>query len=84
MKKIVYVISISICIVSCASPTLDTSKPDHIPEWVRWGTYEHNAFNDGRMHFNEDSSIILIVPERAKYNETSTSLIGANVIINGE
>ena len=81
MKKIVYVISISICIVSCASPTLDTSKPDHIPEWVRWGTYEHNAFNDGRMHFNEDSSIILIVPERAKYNETSTSLIDTDMTI---
>jgi hypothetical protein len=81
MKKIVYLLSISICIVSCASPTLDTSKPDNVPEWVRWGTYEHNAYNDGRMHFNEDSSIILIVPERAKYNETSTSLIDTDMTI---
>ena len=84
MKKIVYVALATISIVSCTTTTVDTSKPNSIPEWVRWGTYEHYAYNDGRMYFNEDSSIMLIVPIRAEYNETSTSLISANVIINGE
>ena len=84
MKKVFYLVVVTISVVSCTTPIVDTSKPDGIPEWVRWGTYEHYAYNDGRMHFNEDSSIMLIVPIRAEYNETSTSLIGANVIINGE
>jgi hypothetical protein len=84
MKKIVYVALATISIVSCTTTTVDTSKPNSIPEWVRWGTYEHYAYNDGRMYFNEDSSIMLIVPIRAEYNETSTSLLGNNVIINGE
>jgi len=83
MKSIVLILSMFL-VASCSTPTVDTSKPNSIPEWVRWGTYEHYAYNDGRMHFNEDSSIMLIVPIRAEYNETSTSLIGANVIINGE
>ncbi|MDC0459820.1 hypothetical protein OAM07_03600 [Crocinitomicaceae bacterium] len=84
MKKVFYLVLVTISIVSCTTPTVEISRPEWVPSSMRWGVYEHNACNDGRMHFNEDSSVILIVPERAKYNETSTSLIGANVIINGE
>jgi len=44
--------------------TVDTSKPDDIPEWVRWGTYEHYAYEEDRIRFNEDSTIMLISPDR--------------------
>jgi hypothetical protein len=43
--------------------TVDTSKPDDIPEWVRWGTYEHYAYEEDRIRFNEDSTIMLISPD---------------------
>ena len=82
MKSIVLLISITL--IACSKPTVDISRPPGVSESMRWGTYEHYAFNQGRMHFNEDSSIILIVPVRAKYNQTSTSLAGANVTINEE
>ena len=82
MKSII--LTLCMFLVACATPTVDITRPPGVPESMRWGTYEHYAYNDGRMYFNEDSSIMLIVPIRAEYNETSTSLIGANVIINGE
>jgi len=82
MKSILLILST--LLVACSTPTVDITRPPGVSESMRWGTYEHYAFNQGRMHFNEDSSIILIVPIRAEYYETSTSLIGANIIINGE
>lgn len=81
MKKLTYIL-ITIVLMACESNTADISKPAGIPDYVRWGTYEHRAHRDGRIYWSEDSSIMMIVPERAKYNETSTSLLDSNVIIN--
>lgn len=61
--------------------TVDTSKPDDIPEWVRWGTYEHYAYEEDRIRFNEDSTVMLIIPDRiqerdyGKINLTEDNLI---------
>lgn len=83
MKKAIYILTF-IFIASCNTRSVDTSKPDNIPDSFRWGTYENDAYNDGRMHFNEDSTIMLIVPNRVKHNETSTTLTDTNIVINGE
>ena len=80
MKNLTYIL-IAILMVACSTPSVDTSRPDEVPEWVRWGTYEHYAWEQGRIHFNEDSTIMMIVPECAEYSETSTSLIDTNVVI---
>tara|TARA_R110000751_G_scaffold98456_3_gene191485 strand:- start:1175 stop:1420 length:246 start_codon:yes stop_codon:yes gene_type:complete len=81
MKKITYIL-IAIVLMACESNTVDTSKPAGIPDYVTWGTYEHQAYKDGRIYWSKDSSIMIIVPERPQYNETSTSLLDSNVIIN--
>ena len=82
MKSIALLLSLTL--IACSTPTVEIQRPSGVSESIRWGTYEHYAFNQGRMHFNKDSSLILIVPERARYNEQSTSLIGANLTINEE
>jgi hypothetical protein len=69
-------------LLACSTPTVDISRPEGVPSSMRWGTYEHYAYQQGRMYFNKDSSIMLIVPERPEYNETSTSLISPSVSIN--
>ena len=81
MKKITYIL-IVIILMACESNTVDISKPAGIPDYVRWGYYEHKAYEDGRIYWSEDSSIMMIVPERAQYNETPTSLLDSNVVIN--
>jgi hypothetical protein len=80
MKNLTYIL-VAIVMVACNTPTVDTSKPEGIPDYIRWGTYESEAWKQGRVHFNEDSSIMLIVPIRAEHNETSTSLTDLNNII---
>jgi hypothetical protein len=63
---------------ACSTPTVDLSRPEGLPTWMRWGVYEHSAHQQGRMHFNADSSIMLIVPERPSRNceiDSSRSLI---------
>ena len=51
--------------------TVDTSKPDDIPEWVRWGTYEHYAYEEDRIIFNEDSTIMLISSDQVRDRDYS-------------
>ena len=81
MKKITYIL-IAIVLMACESNTVDTSKPAGVPEYVTWGTYEHQAYKDGRIYWSDDSSIMIIVPEREQYNETSTHMLDSNVTIN--
>ena len=81
MKKITYIL-IAIVLMACESTTVDTSKPAEVPNHVRWGTYEHQAYKDGRIYWSEDSSIMMIVPEREQYNKTSTHIQDSNVTIN--
>ena len=56
-------------LAACSTSTVDTSKPDEMPEWMRWGTYEHYAYLDNRMYFNADSTIVLIKPERKQAHD---------------
>ena len=51
-------------LAACSTPTVDTSKPDGMPDWVTWGTYEHYAYLDGRISFNDDSTLMLILSDR--------------------
>ena len=63
---------------ACSTPTVDLSRPEGVPASMRWGVFEHYAYQQGRMHFNTDSSIMLIVPERPSQNyeiDSSRSLI---------
>ena len=32
-------------------------KPDDIPKWVEWDCDKHEAYQDGRIYFNQDSSV---------------------------
>ena len=62
MKSLLY--SLPFLFAACSTPTVDTSKPENIPDWVRWGTYEHYAYLDNRIHFNADSTIMLTLSDR--------------------
>ena len=67
MKSLFY--SLPFLFAACSTPTVDTSKPENIPDWVRWGTYEHSAYLDNRMYFNADSTMVLIKPERRQAHD---------------
>ena len=57
-----------ILIVSCQqhSETAELCPPSDFPEWVEnWNRLDQKAYEDGRITFNEDSSMMLVHGSRA-------------------
>lgn len=56
-----YLITITLIIftMSCSNPILreeDCPKPEAIPEWVKWDCAKDEAYKNGDIYFNEDST----------------------------
>jgi hypothetical protein len=47
-----------------------TIAPEGIPPWVAWDCTKQQAFEDGKLHFNKDSTMVMFP---AEYNPFDTS-----------
>ncbi len=54
---------------------LEMEKPKDLPEFVKWSTYNRTAYFDGRIHFNEDSTMALIVGTRPLHSEKDKQMV---------
>lgn len=67
MKKLVYILFlVPLTFSNCSDPSVKIERPSHLPKNVpaNWGTYEHQAYLDGRLHYNQDSSLCFIEKDR--------------------
>jgi hypothetical protein len=66
MKNFIY-ISILALGFSCTESSVPTpERPAGLPENLpyHWGTYEQQAWEDGRLTYNEDTTMCIIISER--------------------
>ena len=66
MKRFIY-ISILLLVFSCTESSVPPpERPSHLPKDLprNWGTYEQAAWEQGRMVYNQDSSMVMIIGER--------------------
>lgn len=47
-----------------------TTAPQGIPAWVAWDCTKQQAFEDGKLHFNNDTTVVMFP---AEYNPFDTS-----------
>jgi len=67
MKKLVYILFlVPLAFSSCWDSSVKLERPSHLPKNVpvNWGTWEHQAYLDGRLHYNQDSTICTIDLDR--------------------
>jgi hypothetical protein len=66
MKNLKYILLFSFFYFGCENSSVNIERPEHLPKNVpnNWGTYEHQAYQDGRLRYNEDSSMCFIEKER--------------------
>ncbi len=65
MKRLTIISTIILILVSCTE-TIDKSRPSHLPPNLpyEWGPFERAAWNEGRLSYNEDSTICIISSDR--------------------
>ena len=54
---------------------LEMQKPKDLPNHLSWDNYNRDAYLDGRIHFNNDSSVVLITAERPRKIEEDENMI---------
>lgn len=66
MKKIIYIAVLLIGFSCTESSVPDPVRPSHLPKNLprNWGTYEQAAWEQGRIVYNQDSSMVMIIGER--------------------
>ena len=67
MKKIGYIlILVPLMFSSCWDSSVKLERPGHLPPNLpaNWGATEHYAYQEGRLHYNEDSTICWIESDR--------------------
>lgn len=67
MKKLVYILFlVPLTFSSCWDSSVKIERPSHLPKNLpaNWGTYEHYAYQEGRLHYNDDSTICWIDSDR--------------------
>ena len=66
MKKFIY-IAVLILGFSCTESSVpDPVRPSHLPKNLprEWGHYEQKAWEDGRLTYNKDTTMCIIISER--------------------
>jgi len=66
MKNIIYITVLLIGFSCTESSVPDPVRPSHMPENLprEWGHYEQKAWEDGRLSYNEDTTMCIIISER--------------------
>ena len=59
---------LALMIFSCQQhePYVELCPPSDFPEWVEdWSNWDQSAYEDGRITFNEDSSMMIVLGPRS-------------------
>jgi len=66
MKKIIYITVLLIGFSCTESSVPDPIRPSHLPKTLPrdWGHYEQKAWEEGRLTYNEDTTMCTIISER--------------------
>ena len=66
MKNFIYISVLALGFGCTGSSITAPERPSGLPENLpyQWGTYEQRAWEDGRLWYNEDTTMCIIVSER--------------------
>lgn len=69
-KNILSVLLLSVLIACTNSTGSDLVRPSDVPNGVppKWTQWHQDAYESGRMSFNDDSTVMVIVSERPNKN----------------
>jgi len=66
MRNTISILAVVVLTLVSCEETIDKSRPSHLPPDLpyEWGPFERAAWNEGRLHYNEDSTLCIITSDR--------------------